>query len=57
MLVVQKLETFLTQMQAIGTATATAAKAWIENPTPETEAALTRAVTTAAAAGRDAAGA
>ena len=54
-LVVQKLETFLTQMQAIGTATATATKAWINNPTPETEAALTRAVTTAAAQGRAAA--
>ncbi len=51
-LVVQKLETFLTQMQAIGTATATATKTWIDNPTPETEAALTRAVTTASAQGR-----
>jgi hypothetical protein len=54
-LVVQKLETFLAQMQTIGAATAMATKTWIENPTPETEAALTRAVTTAAAQGRAAA--
>lgn len=56
-LVVQKMETFLARMQEIATATTTATKAWIANPTPGTEAALTRAVTTAAVAGRDAAGA